>query len=76
MAKTLITRIQNKIDTEANWNSATWIPLEGEVIVYTFADGKAPQIKVGNGVDIPKDLPFSSADIKGISTTTIDALFN
>lgn len=76
MAKTLNTRIQNKIDTEANWNSVTWVPLEGEVIIYTFDDGRAPQIKVGNGVDVPEDLPFSSADIKAISTSTIDALFS
>ena len=76
MAKTLTTRIQNKIDTEANWNSVAWVPLEGEVIIYTFADGRAPQVKVGNGINIPKDLPFSSADIKGIPLDTIDSLFS
>lgn len=78
MPQTLNTRIQNKIDTQSNWDAVVdWVPLDGELIIYTFDDvNKPPQMKIGDGKTLPKDLPFSSANIKGISTTTIDSLFS
>jgi predicted DNA-binding ArsR family transcriptional regulator len=45
MAKTIKTRIQNKHDLEVNWLQATFVPLEGELIIYDSeidpATGKA-----------------------------------
>lgn len=76
MSKTIVTRIQNKTDSAEKWKDSTLVPLLGEMIVYTFSDGRAPQVKFGDGSSLPEDLPFSSADIKGIDTTTIDLLFS
>ena len=66
---TIKTRIQLKSDTEANWNkagpkegSAGFIPLAGELIVYT-ADATHPfcRLKVGDGVTNVVSLPFIDA---------------
>lgn len=63
MLKTLNTRIQHKYDTQENWdsNSTTIRALSGELLIYS--DGypgisTKPLLKVGNGIDLPKDLPF------------------
>lgn len=63
--KTLNTRIQNKTDTEQNWkNNPSFIPLAGELIVYTRIDGDSnkTKIKFGDGVTTVEKLPFA---IKG-----------
>ena len=61
MAKTIQTRVQNKHDIEANWLLATnFVPLAGEIIIYDV-DNEHPKIrvKVGNGVNLLKDLPWA-----------------
>ena len=55
MSKTLKTRIINKSDTSANWAKATtFIPLKGELIIYSDTN----QMKIGDGVTKVNDLPF------------------
>ena len=66
---TIKTRIQLKSDTEANWNkagpkegSSGFIPLLGELIVYT-ADATHPfsRLKIGDGSTNVVALPFIDA---------------
>lgn len=57
-------RIKLKHDTEENWLKATTFkPLEGELIIYDV-DSKhsAPRFKVGDGVKVVGDLPFTDKD--------------
>ena len=56
------TRIKNKHDTEANWNSATnFTPLDGEIIVYDVdSNHPYPRYKVGDGTTLVDNLPFST----------------
>ena len=71
---TIKTRIQLKSDTETNWNkagpkdgSAGFVPLSGELIVYT-ADTTHPfcRLKVGDGNTNVVNLPFiDSGTING-----------
>ena len=58
--KTLNTRVQQKHDTETNWNKATsFIPKVGEVIVYDpDSNYEFPRIKVGDGTTNVIALPF------------------
>ena len=75
MIDKLNTRIQLKRDTTENWNNATgFIPLPGEVIIYTDYETKTyqveeygelvtktvdiPNIKIGTGNAYVQDLPF------------------
>lgn len=66
---TIKTRIQLKSDTEANWNkagpkdgSAGFIPLSGELIVYTpDITHSYSRLKVGDGVTNVVNLPFIDA---------------
>ena len=73
----LNTRIQLKRDTTENWNNATgFIPLQGEIILYTDykkqtkkVDGETieiniPGIKVGDGMAYVQDLPFIDGDLR------------
>ena len=66
---TIKTRVQLKSDTEENWNkagpkdgSAGFVPLLGELIVYT-ADNVHPfsRLKVGDGQTNVVNLPFIDA---------------
>ena len=51
----LKTRISNKIDTTTNWNNTiNFIPLKGELIIYSDTN----QLKIGDGVTKVQDLPF------------------
>lgn len=61
--KEVKTRIIHKHDKEANWLlAANFVPMPGELIVYDADETHSkPRFKVGNGVDIVSDLPFSSA---------------
>lgn len=55
LEKKLSTRIQQKMDTKANWDKATnFVPLKGEIIVYSDLN----EMKVGDGTTLVKDLPF------------------
>ena len=74
-------RIQFKRDTTENWNNARgFIPLAGEVIVYTDYKTKTytieeygeqvtktvqiPNIKIGTGNAYVQDLPFVDTDLR------------
>ena len=52
-------RVIQKHDTETNWNNSTFIPLNGELIIYDI-DSYYPyqRFKIGDGVKIVKELPF------------------
>lgn len=66
---TIKTRIQLKSDTEANWNKAApkqnspgFIPLAGELIIYTpDTTHDYSRLKVGDGVTNVVSLPFIDA---------------
>ena len=75
MSATINSRIQLKRDTTEHWNQASgFIPLPGEVIVYTDYETKTytveeygqmvtktvdiPNIKIGTGNAYVQDLPF------------------
>lgn len=66
---TVKARIRLKNDTEANWNKANFIPLKGEVIIYSVDDTHPfSRIKVGDGETLVKELPFIDAQtINGFS---------
>ena len=59
--RSLNTRIQNKIDTTANWEKATnFVPKKGEIIVYSDGGGTGiPKIKVGDGTTKVGSLKFA-----------------
>lgn len=79
---TIKSRIQLKNDTEANWNKAGpkdnspgFIPLQGEVIIYS-TDDTHPffRLKVGDGHTNVVDLPFVEAGaIGGMTAETLVA---
>lgn len=80
---TLNTRIKLKRDTTENWNNARgFIPLEGEVIIYTDyktieVDGvikNIPGIKVGTGNAYVQDLAFADDDLRDLLMTHINNL--
>lgn len=74
MSKTVKTRIQNKIDTAANWAKATaFVPLRGEIIIYS----DLKKMKIGDGTTIISSLPFADAELAsklGSSTVGSTAL--
>lgn len=62
-------RTTQTIDTTANWNRrTTYIPQEGQIIVYSdyaVIDGvNVPNIKVGDGTTYVVDLPFVGDDLR------------
>lgn len=88
MGATLNTRIQLKRDTTENWNNAVgFIPLAGEVIVYTDYETKTyqteeygetvtktvqiPNIKIGTGNAYVQDLAFVDEKTRDILITHI-----
>ena len=85
MGATIETRIQEKRDTTANWNAARgFIPLQGEIIVYTdyktiqkTIDGELrnvniPGIKIGDGQTYVQDLPFIDEELRDKIMTHIN----
>ena len=63
--KTLNTRIQQKHDSQTNWDKATnFIPKDGEIIIYD-ADEKnsIARIKIGDGENFINSLPFITVQI-------------
>lgn len=62
--KTLNTRIQQKHDSQTNWDKATnFIPKDGEIIIYDAdANNVKPRIKVGDGTSKLSALPFITND--------------
>lgn len=51
------TRVKNKRDTEANWESKNPVLLDGEIIVVTTTSGDT-RFKVGDGKKTYKQIPF------------------
>ena len=68
MSATVNSRIQNKRDITANWNAARgFIPLAGEVIIYTDGEMKnvfVPGVKIGDGQTYVQDLPFVDTELR------------
>ena len=66
-------RIQQKIDTEENWNKAVnFVPLKGEIIIYDIDSAHDyKRIKIGDGVTTVINLEFV-ADINDLGAITID----
>lgn len=62
--RSLNTRIQNKIDTTANWAKATnFVPKKGEIIIYSDGGGTGvPKMKVGDGATKVGSLKFIESD--------------
>ena len=71
--KTFKGRIQNKHDTEANWNAAVnFKPLAGELIIYDKDNTHStPRFKVGDGNTLVDNLPFVSDNLN-----TLEAKLN
>lgn len=60
----LKTRIQLKSDSETNWNSTNnFVPLAGELIIYTADNNHSFRLKCGDGSTNVKTLPFIDSDI-------------
>lgn len=62
----LSARMQQKIDTTANWAKATnFVPKKGEIIVYSDGGGTGiPKMKVGDGATKVGNLKFIESDGK------------
>ena len=54
------TRIKNKNDTTLNWDNSSFIPMQGEIIIYN--DTTPQKIKIGDGVSPVNLLPFIDAN--------------
>ena len=72
-------RIQNKHDSEANWSLLTsFVPKAGEMIIYDMdANHDAPRIKIGDGVTVLSELPFTESvagDIPAITNQEISSV--
>ena len=68
--KNINSRIQHKLDFEANWLKATnFIPKAGELIIYDVdATHTEPRLKIGNGTTSINDLPFAGDSSKVTDT--------
>lgn len=67
--KTFNSRTIHKHDIEANWAKATFIPNQGEIIVYDIdASHEYERFKIGDGVRDINTLPFAN----GVSQTYVD----
>ncbi len=57
--KQIDVRVINKHDTEENWNSCTYIPLQSEIIIYDIDKNHGFQrFKLGDGKTEVFNLPF------------------
>ena len=59
--KTIDVRLKQRYDTEANWNSANPVLLEGEMAISSDKNGK---YKVGNGTSTWKQLNYAKSDLQ------------
>lgn len=73
MSKILNTRIQQKYDSESNWSTveSTFVPLDGEVVVYGSNDLTSPKLKIGDGTTTLEELPFLYAESSAPELTPI-----
>ena len=62
--KEVKTRIKQLHDSEANWKSIedSFIPLEGEIVIYDAEENINPRIKVGDGVTTLSSLKFITSE--------------
>ena len=68
--KEIKARTQQKNDTSTNWAKATtFVPLKGELIVYTDIG----QFKVGDGVTSVVNLPYKDVEY---TDTEVENLYN
>ena len=68
--KEIKVRTQQKNDTSTNWAKATtFVPLKGELIVYTDIG----QFKVGDGVTSVVNLPYKDVEY---TDTEVENLYN
>ena len=68
--KEIKVRTQQKNDTSINWAKATtFVPLKGELIVYTDIG----QFKVGDGVTSVVNLPYKDVEY---TDTEVENLYN
>ena len=77
MSKQFNTRIQHKIDTYENWNKAeNFIPLKGEIIIYTTNENGDPEvkIKIGDGETNVRGLKFLAGSGSATGGTDIEAI--
>lgn len=65
------TRIKNKKDTLANWESNNPVLLDGEIIFIIDTDGTI-RSKVGNGTDVYSALPFLDEKINSLINELTD----
>lgn len=85
MSAIIDTRIKLKRDTTEHWNNAQgFIPLQGEVIIYTDhekttriignkeVEVNVPGIKIGTGNAYIQDLPFVDDELRNKLMTHID----
>lgn len=74
--KLLESRVILKNGSEENWNKVSdFIPEKGEILVYNPDETHSySRLKIGNGVNLPKDLPFVATDsIPGLDPDNIVA---
>ena len=59
-SKIINSRIQNKHDTEQNWNAAiNFIPKQGEIIIYDIDENYSyERLKIGDGIQTVNNLKF------------------
>ena len=73
-------RMQQKIDTQENWEKATnFIPLKGEIIIYDIdANNITRRIKIGDGITNVNNLDFfsPSSNNQNIETEIIEGSTN
>ena len=64
-----------KHETEENWNKSSYVPAQGEHVVYDpDPNNPIPRVKYGNGTNIVKDLPFViESGLKEESDPTVPA---
>lgn len=59
------TRFIQKHDLPETWEDSNFIPKNGEIIVYDYADKK--RIKIGDGITKVRDLAFADSQIQLIT---------
>ena len=61
-----------KHETEEDWKKSSYVPDNGETVIYDPDEiHDYPRIKVGNGIDMVKDLPFSGGSDGFIDVTEL-----
>lgn len=76
MSNIINSRVQLKIDSEANWTThSSFVPLAGELIIYSAdATHTYSRLKVGDGSTTVANLPFIDANtISGVNINNIVA---